>query len=265
MLKIAICIKQVPNSDNVKFNWKKGALIRKNIENMLNPDDYHAIELGLQLKERYGGEITVLTLGPQHAEEVLREAYAFSCDKCVLITDPVFAGSDSLITSKILYKTINKLGKFDVILTGFETTDGNTSQVSYQLSEFFAYPHLTQIKSVDVQLEEKIIIAERLYGHEYQKIRSPLPVIIACNRETNVVRYPKLKDIKHAFEKPITIITSNDIDGDTEQYGASGSPTKTIQGEITVHKRKKEVFKGDLDEKVDETIKKLKKYGIIKV
>lgn len=262
MVEIFVCIKQVPNTDNVKFDWKKGALIREGIENIMNPDDYHALEMALQLKEKYGGSITAITLGPPQAEEILRGAYAMGVDKCVLITDKRFAGSDSLVTSKILSRAIQKLGEFDFIITGFQTIDGATGQVSYQLSEIFKIPHLTQVNNI--QLEGKCIIVNRLFGHEYQKVKLSLPVLIAAKRESNKVRYPKLIDIKTSIEKKIIILTMDDIGGRPEEYGFAGSPTITLEGEIIQHKRKQQKFEGSIDEKVEQVVMKLKKYGFLK-
>jgi len=266
MVNIVCCIKQVPNTDNVKFDWSKGSLIRTNIENILNPDDIHAIELALQIKEAAGGKITVITMGPLQAEEVLREAYSYGADRCVLISDPAFAGSDTLVTSKILHRAIKKLetksDKVDIIVTGFETLDGNTSQVSYQLSEFLLYPHFTKVHKIDIQ--GRIAIIERLYGHEYQKVKVNLPILIAATRENNKVRYPTLLGIKTCFEKKIEILTMKDIGGTEDEYGLKGSPTITLKGEITEHKRKREVFEGSIDEKIDKLIAKLKKYELVK-
>jgi electron transfer flavoprotein beta subunit len=266
MVNIICCVKQVPNTDNVKFDWSKGSLIRTNIENILNPDDIHAIELALQIKEASGGKITVITMGPPQAEEILREAYSYGVDRCVLITDSAFAGSDTLVTSKILHRAIKKLEskseKFDIILTGFETLDGNTSQVSYQLSEFFHIPHITKVHKIDIQSKNAII--ERLYGHEFQKIKVELPILIAATRENNKVRYPTLLGIKTCFEKKIELLTLKDIGGTAEEYGLQASPTITLKGDITEHKRKREAFEGTIDEKIDKLVAKLKKYELVK-
>ncbi|MHA1729715.1 MAG: electron transfer flavoprotein subunit beta/FixA family protein [Promethearchaeota archaeon] len=260
--KIAVCIKQVPNTEGrAKFDWERGTLIRKGIENIINPDDLHAIELALQLKERYNGEITVFTMGLPQAEEALREALALEIDKGVLITDPRFAGSDTLTTSKILYRSIKRTGKFDIIITGFKTTDGSTAQVSYQLAEFFKIPHITQIHAIEI--ENNTAFIERLYGHEYQKIKTNLPILIAVNRTSNKARFMKFINIKKCFYEKITHLTMENIGGNENEYGLSGSPTITIKGDIVTHKRKQEEFKGNIDEKIDKLTMKLKKYGYI--
>jgi len=116
MKNIVVCVKQVPNTDKVEFDWEKGVLIRENIDSIMNPDDQHAIELALSFKEKYGGKITVITLGPAKAEEILWEAYAYGVDDCILISDESFSGSDTLITTKILSRCITKLGEIDGIV-----------------------------------------------------------------------------------------------------------------------------------------------------
>ncbi|MBD3352633.1 MAG: electron transfer flavoprotein subunit beta [Candidatus Lokiarchaeota archaeon] len=262
MLKIIVCIKQVPNTDNVQFDWKKGALVRKGIENITNPDGLHAIEQALAIKEQYESHITAITMGPPQAEETLREAYALGVDNCVLITDKRFAGSDTYITSKILHKAIKHLGNFDIVITGFETLDGGTSQVSYQLAEFFDIPHFTQVDRLEISGTSVII--QRLYGHEYQKVKTDLPMLIAVKKELNSVRHARLIDIKVSFDKKITILNMEDIGGSAEEYGFSASPTKTLEGEVVRHKRKQERFEGTSVEKIEKLVGKLKKYGIIK-
>ncbi|MCP4760781.1 MAG: electron transfer flavoprotein subunit beta/FixA family protein [archaeon] len=262
MLNIIVCIKQVPNTDKVNFDWKKGALIRNIDDNIMNPDDYHAIELALQLKEEYQGKISIITMGPPQAEDVLKEAYSLGdVDECILVTDPRFAGSDTHVTTKILNRTIKKIGDFDIIITGFETIDGNTSQVSYQLAEIFDIPHITQ--SHNVSIENNNAIIERLFGHEYQKVKVKLPILIAVKRGSNTVRHPKLVNIKKSIQKEIKILKMEDIGGNEEEYGIMGSPTITIEGEIISHKRKKQEFEGTPDEKIDQLILKLKKYGFL--
>ncbi|MHA1821479.1 MAG: electron transfer flavoprotein subunit beta/FixA family protein [Promethearchaeota archaeon] len=267
-LNIAICIKQVPNTDNIKFDWKKGVIIRTEENNIINPDDLNAIELGLEIKEKYGAKLTAITMGPPQARSALIEAYARGVDDAILISDPIFAGSDSLITSKILHRALNKLGHFDIIITGFQTLDGSTSQVSYQLAEFFNIPHLTNLKdgidAIQIDVNNNIYV-KRLYGHEFQHVKAKLPVLIAAKRETNIVRHPRLVDIKNAFKKKITQLTLDDIGGSADEYGLKASPTITIEGNIFKQERKRERFEGSVDEQINKLVQKLKKYRIIRI
>ncbi len=260
-MKIILCLKQVPEN-NIKMDWDKGKLIRESSNNALNPDDYHAIEFALNLKERFGGNITAITMGPPQAEEVLREAYSFGINKAILITDPRFAGSDTLVTSKILNRAIEKMGKFDIIVTGKRSADGDTGHVSYQLSEYFQIPHITQIHTFKLEGDKNAIV-ERIFGHEFQKVRTPLPIVAAIEKKANDVRFPKLVNIKKSFDKEIQIMNMDDIGGSEDEYGLLGSPTITLNGELFRHERKNEVFEGTMTQKIDQLISKLKKYNML--
>ncbi|MCP4137869.1 MAG: electron transfer flavoprotein subunit beta/FixA family protein [bacterium] len=262
MLKIIVCVKQVPDTSKVKINPKNGTLIRESIENIMNPDDRHAMETALCLKERYGGTITAITMGPPQAEDVLREAFAMGADDALLITDKRFAGSDSLVTSNILSKVIKKSGKFDIIVTGVEAIDGNTSNVGFQLSEFLGIPLITQIHKIEIQNSSALI--ERLYGHEYQQIKIDLPILLAVNKDINKVRFSSLQGLNFCFDKEIKRITMDDIGGTEDEYGLKGSPTIVLEYDSFVHKREQEIIEGTLNEKVDGLIHKLKKHNILR-
>jgi electron transfer flavoprotein beta subunit len=257
-----VCIKQVPESHLAVIDPVKGTLIRDNIQLIINPDDLHALEMALALREKYGGTITALTMGPEYAEEILYEAYAMGVDYGVLICDERFKGSDSLITSKILAAAIQKLGAFNLVLTGMTAIDGNTSHVGFQLSEYMQIPLITQIHKIDIFKDHSII--ERRYGHEYQKIKVPLPILLACDGETNKVRYPRLMDINRCFEKPISCLKMEDIGGEEKDYGLIGSPTIVIKTESFSHKREQQVIQGHLHDKVESFIAALKKHDILK-
>ncbi len=262
MLKIIVCIKQVPHTDKASIDPKKGTLIRDSVERMINPDDLNAIEMALTLRERFGGEITCITMGPPHAEDILREAFAYGVDRGVLISDPCFAGSDSLITSMVLSRAIVKLGTFNIIITGVEAIDGNTGSVGYQISEFFKLPLITKIHKIDI-LDGSAVI-ERLYGHEYQQIRVDLPVLLSVNKETNRVRIPALAAINAYFDNPIVTLTMADIGGSEKEFGIKGSPTIVINYESFLQKRGQERISGSTQEKVETFVKKLKKHNILR-
>ncbi len=262
MLNMIVCIKQVPETSNVKIDKHTGLLQRKEAVNIINPDDLHALEFALDLKDRYQGFVIVLTMGPDSAEDVLYEAYAMGADKCVLLSDERFKGADTYATSFTLSKAIKKLGRFDLILTGVTAIDGNTSHVGYQIAEFLNIPLITQINAMKI-LDNHAII-KRLYGHEYQKIKVDLPVLLASDKETNKVRFPKFADINFCFDKEIVVFNLEDLGGSEKEYGLRGSPSIVIKTESFTHKRKYEKIKGSLDEKVDKFIGILKKQNILK-
>ncbi len=262
MLSILVCIKQVPDTQKALFDPRTGSIDRSAAGNIMNPDDLHALEMALSVGDDYDAIITALTMGPPQAADVLSEAYALGVDRGVLISDPRFAGSDSLVTGKILSRAIEKLGPFDIIMTGCEAIDGNTGHVGYQLSEFLRIPLLTQIHKFHISSGQAII--ERLYGHEYQKIRVALPLLITVGKTANRVRIPRLADIRNCADRAVRIMTMDDIGGGENEYGAAGSPTVVIDTEIFSHKREREFFTGTIDDKVDNLIHKLKKQNILR-
>jgi electron transfer flavoprotein beta subunit len=262
MISIVTCIKQVPDTQKAVFDPKTGAIVRSMTGNIMNPDDLHALETALTLRDDCGGTVTAVTMGPPQASDVLREAYAFGVDRCVLVTDPRFAGSDSIVTSKILSRAISWLRAFDIVITGFEAIDGNTSHVSFQLAEFLSAPLITQIHSMRVAGGHAVI--ERQYGHEFQKIRVPLPICIAARRGSNSVRIPRLADITACEERDITVLTMEEIGGSVDEYGAAGSPTVVIETETFSHTRGRELLAGTVQEKVDHLVHRLKKHNILR-
>ncbi len=262
MLNMIVCIKQVPKTYNVKIDKQTGTLKRKETENIINPDDLHALELALHLKERYKGLITVITMGPDTAEDMLYEAYAMGVDKCILLCDKRFQGADTYATSLTLSRAIGTLGEYDIVLTGMTAIDGNTSHVGYQISEFLNIPLVTQIN--DIEIIENRAIIKRLYGHEYQKIEVGFPILLSADKETNKVRFPRFCDINFCFEKKIVPMKLEDLGGTEDDYGLKGSPSIVIKTESFTHKRKQKRVEGNLDEKVDKFIGILKKQNILK-
>ncbi len=262
MLQVVVCIKQVPDTQKASFDPQTGVIDRSGVDNIMNPDDLHALEMALSIKDTCGADITAVTMGPAQAVDVLCEAYALGVDNGVLISDPRFAGSDSLITSKVLSRAITRLGSFDIVITGCEAIDGNTAHVGYQLSEFLGIPLMTQIHNFQIDSGHAII--ERLYGHEYQKIRVRLPLLLAIGKNSNRVRTPRLCDLKTCTDRAVRTISMDDIGGSGQEYGAAGSPTVVIDTEIFSHRREREVFAGDCSEKADMLIHKLKVHNILK-
>lgn len=262
MLSIIVCIKQVPDTQKALFDPRTGTIDRSGADNIMNPDDLHAIEMALAVRDGCGATITALTMGPPQAADVLAEAYALGVDRCVILSDPRFAGSDSLVTGRTLSRAIEKLGPYDLIMTGCEAIDGNTGHVGFQVSEFLGIPLMTQIHKF--QISSKTATIERLYGHEYQKIRVDLPILIAVGKTANRVRTPRLADIRTCADRDVTVMTMDDIGGDEAEYGTAGSPTVVIETEMFSHRREREVLGGTIDEKVDNLIHRLKKQNILR-
>ncbi len=253
MLKIIVLMKQVPGTQKVQVDPKSGSLIRKGIENIANPDDLHALELALQLKDSYGAEITAITMGPSQAKDILFEALSLGADHAVLISDPALAGSDTWVTSNVLIKAIKKIGKIDLIMCGVEAIDGNTAQVPYQISEALKIPLITQINEIRLEdspqsADHKSFFIDRIKGHEKQQIRVKTPFLITANKYLNEVRYPHLLNVKKAFDQEIKIWNCLDLGLKHEEIGLKGSLTEVLSMEVISHKRKNETLQGSFAE-----------------
>ena len=261
MLSILVCVKQVPDAGRAVFDAKTGIIDRASAGNIVNPDDLHALETALSIKDAGGARITALSMGPPRAREALYEAAAYGADRCVLLYDPRFAGSDSLATSRALARAIRKLGPFDLIVTGREAIDGNTGHVGYQLSELLGLPLVTRIHRFRIENGRATI--ERLYGHEYQKIRAALPLIFAVGRDDNRVRFPRLTDIALSSGMEIEELSMDDIGGSAVEYGLAGSPTVVVDTRVFSHTRSQNSVEGDTAEKAEAIVQRLKKHGIL--
>lgn len=262
MLSILVCVKQVPDAGRAVFDAKTGVIDRASAGNIVNPDDLHALETALSIKDAGGARVTALSMGPPRAREALYEAAAYGADRCVLLCDPRFAGSDSLATSRALARAIRKLGPFDLIVTGREAIDGNTGHVSYQLSELLGLPLVTRIHRFHIENGRATI--ERLYGHEYQKIRAALPLLFAVGRNDNRVRFPRLADIALSSGTVVEELSMDDIGGDAAEYGLAGSPTVVVDTRVFSHTRSRNPIEGDTAEKAEAIVQRLKKHGILR-
>ncbi len=220
-----VCIKQVPDTREVRLDPKTGNLIREGVPSIINPEDKNAIEEALRLKDEFGGTVTVITMGPPQAEEALREALAMGADKAVLIGDRAFAGADTGATSYTLGCAINKLGKYDLILCGREAIDGNTAQVGPQLGEILGLPQITYVRKVVIR--KNIIEAERALEDGYEVVSTQLPVLLTVVKECNEPRIAAVADIIEAYrEKEVIAWSAKDVDGDKARIGLNGSWTR---------------------------------------
>jgi electron transfer flavoprotein beta subunit len=224
-MKIIVCIKQVPNTTEIKIDPITNTLKRDGVPSIINPDDKTAIEAALQLKEKCGATVTVITMGPSQAEKALREALAMGADEAFLLTDRAFAGSDTLATSTILAAAIKKLGA-DVVFCGRQAIDGDTAQVGPQISEHLGIPQITYAAAIDYNAEKGSLIVKRQFEDRYQTLEVKGQCLITILSTLDTPRYMNVWDIIGQDEKEIGIITFNDIEVDPAAIGLKGSPTK---------------------------------------
>ncbi len=223
-MNIIVCIKQVPCTDKVKIDTKTGTLIRKGIPTMMNPNDKHVLSEALALKKKHDGKITVLSMGPKDAEEILREALALGADQAILLCDKLFAGSDTRATANVLGSAIKILGNYDILLFGKETIDGETAQVGGETAEFLGIPQISYAQSIDIQ-ENKIIVKRQMDGY-CEIIESEMPCLITCLPEIAKAEYPTIYGIKDAYRnKEIKVWNIKDIGVDENEVGLNGSFT----------------------------------------
>ncbi len=261
-MEILVCIKQVPASSEVKVDSQTGALIRESVSGIINPTDRNALEESLRLKAKHGGNVTVLTMGPQQAEEALREALAMGADKAVLLTDRLFAGSDTAATSYILWKAVQKLGKFDLTLCGRESTDGVTAQVGPQLAELLGIPQITFVRKIE--LKDGVLRAERGLKGAFETVEGNLPLLLTVNKEINISREITIDDILTACrEKEIISWGADDIGAERSKIGLEGSLTVMLRSYIPAREKKGVIFAGPVKDAVRDLVQELRKKQLI--
>jgi len=227
-VKIMVTIKQVPETSDVKMDKETGTMIREGVVSVINPLDLYAIETGIQLKEQFGGQVTVCTMGPQNATKALKEAIAMGCDDAVLITDKKFAGADTWATSYTLSQAIKKLGPYDLILAGERATDGDTGQVGPGMAAWLDLPLATYVSKIN-SVDNDSITIERLVEEGYQVLQLPLPALLTVVKEVSQPRLPTLRGKKKARASSVLTLTANDLDVNPSNLGLKGSPTKVVK------------------------------------
>ncbi len=255
-MNIIVCIKQVPDTAEVRINPETGTLIRESVPSIINPFDMHAIEAGLQIKEKVGGKITVLTMGPPQAENALRDAISMGADEAVLLTDRAFAGSDTWATSYILSSAISKLYA-DIIICGKQAIDGDTAQVGPEVAEFLNIPHISYIRRIE-DITESSIKVQRLMDEGYDIVESTIPVLLTVVKELNEPRLPSLKGKMAAKKAEIKKWSQADIQVDENDIGLKGSPTQVKNIFAPEVRSGRKMLKGKPEEQVDALIQELR-------
>ncbi len=263
MVNIFVLIKQVPKLKSLRVDRRTGTIIREGVKNIINPDDLYAMELGLSLRERYGGEVTVMTMGPPQAESALREALAMGVDNAIHICDKMFSYSDTLQTTLVLKEVFEDIKEFDIIITGCQTSDSSTGQVPFQLSEALDIPLITDIFTMEIN--NKTFKCHRNFGHESQNIKVELPIMIRVIRHYNKPRHISLKGIKKAFEKKTKFMDFDSLNCPEHIDGCNKSPTDVVKTVEIKHERKNEFIEGTTTEKVQQLISIFRDRGIERI
>lgn len=238
-MEIIVCVKQVPDTTEVKIDPETNTLIRQGVPSIVNPFDKNALEEGLKLKEKHGGRVTVISMGPPQAKDALKECIAMGADEAILLSDRAFGGADTLATSNTLAAGIKKLGNYDVIICGKQAIDGDTAQVGPEIAEHLNIAQVTYVSKLEIT--GGVVKVEREHEEGYEVIETKLPVLLSVVKSINEPRYPSIKNTMKANRKEIPVWTAADIEVDLEKIGLKGSPTQVrriftpqqrVQGEI---------------------------------
>lgn len=261
-MNIIVCIKQVPNTTNVQIDSETGRLKRDGVESIINPFDEYAIEEGVRIKERVGGKVTVVTMGPPQAETALREAIARGADEAVLVSDRAFGGADTLATSYTLSLAIKAIGSYDIIICGKQASDGDTAQVGPGIAEMLHIAHVAYVRKIE-SICNKSIKVERMMEDGYDLIESQVPVLLTVVKEINNPRITSLKGKMAAKKTVIKILDATAINADIKKIGLNGSPTQVMKIFTPPQRTAGEKFTGEARDVAVALVKRLSDIGIV--
>jgi len=227
-MNLVVCIKQVPDTADVKIDPRTNTLMREGVRSMVNPFDMYAIEEALRLRAQHGGQVTVLSMGPPQAERALREALAMGVDQAVLLSDRAFAGSDTWATSLTLATAIRRLAGADLILFGKQAADGDTAQVGPGVAAHLDLPIITYVRRV-VAIAAGSLTAERLLEDGCETVRAPLPCVLTAVKELNDPRLPSLAGVLRARTATVVRWGAADLGIAADRLGLDGSPTRVVR------------------------------------
>ncbi|MEA4835452.1 MAG: electron transfer flavoprotein subunit beta/FixA family protein [Anaeromusa sp.] len=228
-MKILVCVKQVPDTTEVRIDRETNTLQRQDVPSILNPFDRHALEEALRVKERCGGTVSVLTMGPLQAQEVLKECLALGADEAVLVSDKAFAGADTLATSRTLAAAIAKLQPAELIFCGKQAIDGDTAQVGPELAEYLNMAQITCVSKLEVFPAERRLIAEREVEDGHEVLELSFPAVLTVSKSLNEPRYPSIKGRLRANKTSIPILMLAELGLQAEETGLQGSPTRVVR------------------------------------
>ncbi len=261
-MNIIVCIKQVPETTEIRIDEKTNTLVREGVPSITNPFDTYALEEAIRIKEKCGGKVTALTMGPPQAEQALREAIAMGVDSAVLLSDKAFAGSDTLATSYTLSRAIGQMDKFSLVICGKQAIDGDTAQVGPGIAEMLGIPFIAYVRKIE-EIREGYIRVERLMEEGFQVIEMGLPSLITVVKEINDPRLPSLRGMLQAKKVDIPVWNVEKLGGDTGRFGLDGSPTQVIRIFTPEPRKGGEIFQGTVEEQVAALVEGLKKTKLV--
>ena len=261
-MNIVVCIKQVPDTTEIKINPVTGTLIRDGVPSIMNPDDKGGLEMALRLKDKYGAHVTVITMGPPQADLILREAFAMGADRAILLTDRKFAGADTLATSNALAGALRTL-EWDIIITGRQAIDGDTAQVGPQIAEHLGVPQVTYVCNLEVEREGHSLRVTKETEDGVQILEAEMPCLLTVLSSAVKPRYMNASGIVEAYNRQVEVWGADKIDVDETKLGLKGSPTKVLKAFTKGLKAPGEVFEVEPEEAVGIILSRLKEKFII--
>lgn len=261
-MKIDVCVKQVPASNETRLDPVTHTIIRDSVCSVLNPFDAYAVEEALRLRERRGGTVKAFSMGIPAAAGMLRRVLALGVDSALLLTDRAFAGSDTLATARVLAAAISADGLPDLILCGRMATDGDTAQVGPMLAECLGIPHVSDVAAVEDLTDESAVV-RRLTDNGYVRLRVRFPALLTVLREINNPRLPSLTGILQAEEKAVPSADHADLRLDPVRTGLAGSATRVISSFRPVLEKKSEILSGTPAQQAQALTARLKSAGLI--
>ncbi len=258
-MKIIVCIKQVPDAKDVRLDPVTNTLAREGVESIMNPYDQHALEEAVRLKEKCGGEVIVISMGPPQAEEVLRQAISCGADNAILVSDRAFAGADTWATAYTLERALKKIGDFDLVLCGKQAIDGDTAQVGPGLATRLGIPYLTCVQKIR-EANANGLVAERMMDDGYDVVAVDYPALLSVVKDINEPRVPSIKGKMRAKKAEIIRYSAETIEADPTCIGLPGSPTKVVSVFPPLSRGERTLLTGTLDEQIEQLVDKLLPY-----
>ena len=259
-MNIVVCIKQVPDTTEIKLDPATGTMIREGVPSIMNPDDKSGLEMALELKDKYEANVTVITMGLPQADAILREAMAMGADRAILLTDRKLAGADTLATSNALAGALKML-EFDLLITGRQAIDGDTAQVGPQVAEHLGLPQVSYVENLE--FDGTTFTLKKWLEDGYQIVEVESPCVITVLSSANQPRYMRMRGIMEAYKRDVEVWGCDRIDVDESKLGLKGSPTRVAKSFTKGVKGSGEKFEVSEAEAVEIIINKLKEKHII--
>lgn len=261
-MHVVICIKQVPDTKNVRIDPKTNTLVRQGVESITNPFDLYAIEAALQLKDSLGAKTTVITMGPPQAEESLREALSLGVDEAVLLSDRAFAGADTWATSRTLAEAIKKLGPVDLVVCGKQAIDGDTAQVGPEVATLLDLPCITYVRKIEIEDGNGTMKVERATDSGYEILRVQIPAVVTVIREIGEPRIPGLRHKIRSKKQEIPVWGAEQLGLDPEEVGLQGSYTQVVKVFSPPPRGERQMLSGTVEEMARELVRILKSSNV---